>query len=72
MIQKLEMWKDRREIGQEQYMKSEQDAMLAEAGEKDDFIKCFGDITGKELSWQAVKQAREQKLKYLRELGVCE
>ena len=34
------------------------------------FIKCFDDITGKELLWQAVKQAREQELKYLRELGM--
>ena len=37
--------------------------MLAEAGEKHEFIKCFDDITGKELPWQAVKQAREQELK---------
>ena len=29
-------------------------------------------ITGKELPWQAVKQAREKELKYLRELGVFE
>ena len=38
-----------------------QDAMLAEAGEEDGFIKCFDDITGKELPWQAVKQSREKK-----------
>ena len=56
--------------GQEEYMKPEQDAMLAGAGEEDEFIKCFDDITGKELPWQAVKQAREQELMYLRELGV--
>ena len=42
-------------------MKIEQDAMLAEAGEEDEFIKCLDDITGKELSWQAVKQAREKR-----------
>ena len=30
------------------------------------------DTTGKELLWQAVKQAREQEFKYLRELGVHE
>ena len=42
------------------------------AGEEDGFIKCFDDTTGKELSWQAVKQAREKELKYLREIGVCE
>ena len=46
--------------------------MLAGAGEEDEFIKCFDDITGKELFWQAVKEAREKELKYLRELGVCE
>ena len=53
-------------------MKLEQDAMLAEAGEENEFIKCFDDITGKELPWQAVKEAREKELKYLRELGVYE
>ena len=44
-------------------MKPEQDAMLAEADEEDESIKCFDDIIGKELLWQAVKQAREQELK---------
>ena len=43
-------------------MKPEQDAMLAEAGEEDEFIKCFDDITGKEMPWQVVKEAREKKL----------
>ena len=42
------------------------------AGEEDEFIKCFDEITGKELHWQAVKEAREKELKYLRELGVYE
>ena len=46
--------------------------MLAEAGEEDECTKCLHDITGKELPQQAVKQAREQELKYLRELGVYE
>ena len=50
-------------------MTLEQDAMLAEGGE-DEFIKCFDDITGKELPWQAVKEGREKELKYLNELGV--
>ena len=36
--------------------------MLAGAGEEDEFIKCFDDITGKELPWQAVKAAREKEL----------
>ena len=46
--------------------------MLARAGEEDGCIKCFDDITGKELPWQAVMEAREKELKYLRELGVYE
>ena len=33
-------------------MKFEQDAMLAGAGEKEKFIKCFDDTTGKELAWK--------------------
>ena len=45
-------------------------ATLAGAGEEDNFNKCFDDITGKEL--QAVKQAREQELKHLCEIGVYE
>ena len=44
--------------------------MLAGSGEEDEFIRCFDDITGKELLWQAVKEAREKELKYLREIGV--
>ena len=48
-------------------MKPEQGAILAEAGEEDKFIKCFDDITGKELPWQAVKEGREKELKCLRE-----
>ena len=44
--------------------------MLRGTGEEDEFIKCLDDINGKELLRQAVKQAREQVLKYLRE--TCE
>ena len=32
----------------------------------------FGDITGKELPWHAVRKARELELKYLRDFGVYE
>ena len=46
--------------------------MLAGAGEEEKFIKCLNDIIGKEVLWQAVKQAREHELKYLGELGVYE
>ena len=28
---------------------------------KNGFIKCFDDITGKELPWQAVNEAREKR-----------
>ena len=42
------------------------------ADEEDGFIKCFDDITGKELRWKAVKEGREKELEYLRELGVSE
>ena len=59
-------------FGQEKYTKIEQDAMLAGAGEEDEFIKCFNDIAGKELPWQAVKEAREEELKYLRDIGLYE
>ena len=56
---------------QDDHTKPGHDAMLAEAGEEDECIKCFDDITGKELLWEAVKQAREQ-FEFLRELGVYE
>ena len=46
--------------------------MLAEVGEENELIKCSDDIIGKDLLWQAVKEAREKELKYLREFGVCE
>ena len=37
--------------------------MLTGAGEEDKFVKYFDDITGKELLWQAVKKAREIRVK---------
>ena len=40
------VWKSLR-VGQVVYTKLEEDAMLAGAGEEDDFIKCFDDITWK-------------------------
>ena len=51
-------------------MKPEQDAIPAEAGEEDEFFKCFDDITGKKLSWLAASESRAKGLKFLRELGV--
>ena len=36
-------------FGQEECMKREQDAMLAEVGEESDFIKCVDDTIGEEL-----------------------
>ena len=35
-------------------------------------MQFIDDITGKELPWSAVRHAREQELKHLRGLGVCE
>ena len=46
--------------------------MLAEAGGGNEFIKCYDGITGKELSRQALKEAREKELKYLHGIGVYE
>ena len=59
-------------LGQEAFLEPEQDAMLAEAGVEDVFVKCSDDTTGKELPWQVVKETPEKELKYLRELGVYE
>ena len=59
-------------FNQEECMKHEQGAMLAEADEEHEFIYCFDDITGKDLHWQAVKEAPEKELRYLREIGVYE
>ena len=51
----------------------EKRAMLAGAGEnKEQDVTCFDDITGKDLPWHAVREARELELKYLRDLGVYE
>ena len=72
MIQKVGNVRKLVRFGQEKYRKPEQDAMLAGAGDEDEFFKCFDDITGKELPWQGVKETREKELKYLRELGVYE
>ena len=48
----------------------EKHAMLAEVEEKEQDVIYFDDITGKELLWHALRQARELELKYLRDLGV--
>ena len=51
----------------------EQHEMLADAGEEQEQdVICFDDITVKELPWHAVREARENELKYLRDLGVHE
>ena len=46
--------------------------MLATAEEEDQRDQCIEDITGKEPPWSAVRQSREQELKYLRDFGVYE
>ena len=50
----------------------ERHAMLAEMEEENQDVVCVDDITGKELPWHAVRKARAQELKYLRDLGVYE
>ena len=47
-------------------------ALLATAEEEDQRVECIDDITGKELPWSEVRQAGEQELKYVRDLGVYE
>ena len=49
----------------------EKHTMLADVGEEQEQdVICFDDITGKELPWHAVREARELEVKYLRDLGV--
>ena len=50
----------------------ERHAMLAERVAENQNVVCVDDITGKELPWHAVLKAREQELKFLRDLGVYE
>ena len=51
----------------------EKHTMLADVREEQEQdIMCFDDITGKELPWHAVREARELDSKYLRDLGVYE
>ena len=54
--------------GQEECKKHEKNVMIAGVSDEDKFVKCLDDIIGRESPWQAVKQAREKDLKYLREL----
>ena len=46
--------------------------MLATAEEEDQRAQCIDDITNKVLPWSAVRQAGEQELIFLRDLGVYE
>ena len=51
----------------------EKHTMLADVEEEQEQdVICFDDITGKELTWHAVREGRELELKYLRDLGVYE
>ena len=51
----------------------EKHTMLADVGEEQEQdVISFDDITGKELPWHAVREARELELKYSRDLGVYE
>ena len=60
MIQKLEKSGNRSDLVKKSTRNLSR--MLAGAGDEDKFVKCSDDITGKELPWQAVKQAREQEV----------
>ena len=40
--------------------------------EQEQDVICFGDISGKELPWHAVRRARELELKHLRDPVVYE
>ena len=72
MIQKLETLGNRQHLAKRCTRSQSRMRCWQELVRRTSCIKCFDDITGKELLWQAVKQAREQEFKYLRELGVCE
>ena len=46
--------------------------MLSELEEENQDVVCIDDVTGEEFPWHAVRMAREQELKYLRDVGVFE
>ena len=50
----------------------EKRVILAEIEEEEQNVMCIDDVTGNELPWHAVRKAREQQLKYLRDFGVYE
>ena len=45
-------------------------ATLAAVEQEDQLVLCIDDVTGKELAWSEVRQAREQELTHLRDFGV--
>ena len=45
--------------------------MLTAIGQEDQRVLCIDDVTSKELPWSEMRQARDQNLKYVRDLGVC-
>ena len=46
--------------------------MEEEEEEEEKHVMCIDDVTGNELPWHEVRKAREQELKYVRDLGVYE
>ena len=50
----------------------EEHAILAETDEENQEVVCVDFVTGKELPWHVVREARKQQLKYLRDLRVYE
>ena len=62
MIKKLEKVEKSVKCGPEECNKYEKNVMIAGVSDEDKFVKCLDDITGRELPWQAVKQAREKRV----------
>ena len=81
-LEKSKTDKERRRQHEEKLCKSiikgiarrnrEKHAILAEIEKEEQDVVCIDDVTSKELPWHAVRKAREQELKYLRDLGVYE
>ena len=78
MVTTLEILKGRSVAGRNCASKSskgshlERHDMLATAEKGHRRVHCVHDITGKSLPWSAIRQAWEEELKYLRDLGIYE
>ena len=50
----------------------EKHAILAEIEEEEQHVICIDDVTGKGVPWHEVRKAREEEVKYVRDLEVYE